>query len=265
MRSVKRYLRRQLAELRLAPRRRALTQDVSRALGSTVRLVRTGARGHDSVYYAVSRSARLGVLRVVNPYLRRGNPGSGMPFVSLEPRLRLEHEWNAYTKLSPKGLSPRPLWQGRDAILCAYLSAPRFSQLLEKDPGRVWDLAAAAAKSLHAMHQAGVVHMDTCFANVLGDGQPQASWIDFEYGPSPGISFDTACAYDYLRLVESSLKFLTPPQRTAPEQWLGALAPFVEDGVRAADLAPLRPAVGRLLADGPLVVSLAGIFPSLGG
>lgn len=263
MRNIKRFLKRQLAEFRLSPRRQTLQQEVSRALGCEVRLQLSGARGHDSVYYAVESNRRLGVLRVLNPYLQRGNPQREMPFVSLEPRARLAHEWDVYQSLYPRGLSPKPLWHAPDALLCSYVDAPRYSEQFEANPLILSVLASSAAKGIHQMHEAGVLHMDVCFANVLGSPNTSTIWIDFEYGPSPGLPPGTAQAYDYLRLIESSLKFLSPSQRSQPFLWREALEPHVGIPCRTADLAPLRPALTRLLRDSPLMAELKKIFLGL--
>ncbi len=263
MRGIKRYLKRQLAEFRLAPRRKVLGQEVARALGCGVSLQRTGARGHDSVYYAVAGQRRLGVLRVLNPYLQRVNPAPEMPFASLEPQARLAHEWQVYQRLAPLGLSPKPLWHADDALLCSYVDAPRYSARFKDEPTTLPALAKSAAQSIRQMHDADVLHMDVCFANALGMPDQCAVWIDFEYGPAPGLDHAAAQAYDYLRLVESSLKFLSPAQRSQPSIWREALEPHVEPACRTAELAQLTPALTRLLRDSLLRGELMRVFERL--
>lgn len=264
MRALKRFYRRQVAEVRLAPRRREIAVDVAKALGVPIRLLRTGARGHDSIYYVVTNGRRRGVLRVLNPFLARKPPPCDMPFVSLEPGQRLDREWEAYERLSPHGWSPQPLWRGSDALLCSYVDAPRFSDQLAADSTRLWPLAGVAARGVRAMHDAGAVHMDTCFANLLGDGRALPVWIDFEYGPAPGLQEATARAYDFLRLIESTLKHLTPAQRAEPGRWAEPIGRATDESTRRADVAPLRPALARLLADAALVAALRPVFPGLG-
>jgi hypothetical protein len=262
MRTLKRHVRRWVAEKRIAVRRREVAAQVSGFLGEPVELVRTGAKGHDSVYYAVSAGKTLGVVRLLNPFLSRAAPRPDMPFVSLDPARRLDHEWNAYTALGSQELSPRALWRCHDATLCSYVPSPRFSQLLEADPPCLWKLVELAAVSLRKFHSTGLSHMDSCFANLLGDGDAPPMWIDFEYAPAAGIGRQTAQAYDYLRLVESSLKFLTPDQRAKPDRWVVAMG-TVSEAIRTADVAPLRPALGRLLADASWVTELRRVFPKL--
>jgi len=264
MRSLKRFCRRQFAEIRLASRRQVIAEEITRELGVPVRLKLTGARGHDSIYYVMAGRRRLGVLRVLNPFLVRRHPPADMPFVSLAPELRLTHEWEAYGKLAPRGLAPQPLWRCDDAILCAFIESPRFSAALEENPARLWELAATAARGIRAIHEADLVHMDACFANLLGNGRGLPVWIDFEYGPAPGVSRGAARAYDYLRLIESSLKFLQPDQRCEPGRWVQAIESLPDVQARTADLKPLQPALQRLLADAELVAELRQVFPRLG-
>ncbi|MBP7638285.1 MAG: hypothetical protein KBA18_10450, partial [Kiritimatiellae bacterium] len=97
---------------------------------------------------------------------------------------------------------------------------------------------------------AGVTHMDMSLANILRDRASGALlFVDFEYGAAPGLSAEQQALYDYLRLLESIWKFLPAGERAAAcGVWGEAYKRHAPAAVRAAELTPLRPALGRVLA-----------------
>ena len=70
-------------------------------------------------------------------------------------------------------------------------------------------------------------------------------------------------AYDHLRLLESSLKFMPAGEQTRIDTWLDSLDAVLPQEVRGVDVAPLAPALTRVLTRRDLGHRLAAIFRSL--
>ncbi len=262
MRALSRFLRREYASLRIAPRKRRLIGQLSTHFGHPVSLYRSGSRGRDSVFLVKDGRAVLGALRLCNPYLRRKPLSADMPFTTLSDDERLSREWRCYAEAGPAGITPSPLWRDEDALMCAFVAGPRFSDRLSQDPSSFWGLLVRASRALASLHALGITHMDASLANMIdtGDG---CRLIDFEYGPRAGITLEQQMAYDHLRLLESSLKFMPAGEQTRIDTWLDALDAVLPQEVRGVDVAPLAPALTRVLARHDLGHRLAAIFRSI--
>ena len=251
MRALKRWYRRWRAYRAAQPHLAACRPQLERMLGGPVTWRHTGGRGRDVVCLVVCGGKPVGVLRLARPETAPSTPAAaGLPFVSLSATDKIEREWQAYAKGAPLGLTPQPLWRDAHALLCAYAEAGPLSHEAESGRAELLALATDAVLQIVRLHAAGITHMDMSLANILYDRAGQRYlFVDFEYGPAAGLSFEQQCLYDHLRLLESVWKFLTPEERkTAPATWGAAFVQNASPAVRTAELTPLRPALGRVLA-----------------
>ena len=212
----------------------------------------TGGRGRDVVCLILRAARPVGVLRLTHPETRFSVPVSaGLPFVSLAAEEKIQREWDAYTTGFPMGLTPEPLWRDNRALLCAYVDAQPIKRELESGAGvSPLTLTAEVLPHIARLHEAGLAHMDMSLSNILRDASKgKLLFVDFEYGAAAGLTFEQQCLYDYLRLLESVWKFLSPSEHlSAAGTWGGAFFATAPAAVRAAEIAPLRPAISRLLA-----------------
>ena len=262
MRALSGFLRREYANLRIAGRKRRLIQQLSTHFDRPVSLHRAGMRGRDSVFLVKDKSENMGSLRLCNPHLRRPALSADMPFVTLSNDERLSREWRCFAEAGPAGITPSPIWRDNDALMCEFIAGPRLSDRLSQDPSSFWDLLVRASRVLGRLHALGITHMDASLANTI-DAGGGCRLIDFEYGPRTGITLEQQMAYDHLRLLESSFKFMPRRERVPIDSWLEALDAMLPKRVREADIAPLTPAIERVLACHSLKQRLAAIFPSI--
>jgi hypothetical protein len=251
MRAVKRAVRRLWGEYAIAPRKRAVAEDIRRALGlaQAPALTPSGSRGHDGIYLVSDAGKTFGVLRLLNPALQRKAKSSAMPFVSLPPEERIAHERAAYARGHAAGLTPEPLWSAQDALLCAYLPVkPLHARLLAR-PEEAWDLVLAASRALRGLHALGIVHADASLANTLADDALlRLAFVDFEYAPAAHITPAGARLYDYLRMLESTWKFIPADRRGDCAAWLEFMKDAVTPDMTQVDLDALLPALERISA-----------------
>ena len=263
MRGLKRFLRREYANRRVGGRKRQLVEQLSNHFDRPVSLHRAGARGRDSVFLVKDSRGTVGALRLCNPHLRRRPPPADMPFAVLSDGERLSREWCCYAEASPAGITPNPLWRDEDALMCEFVAGPRLSDRLSQDPSSFWDLLVRASRALGNLHALAITHMDASLANTIDTGGG-CRLIDFEYAPRAEITLEQQMAYDHLRLLESSLKFMPVGADAGVGVWLETLDSIVPKQVRDVEIAPLAPAIVRVLARRDIRYRLAATFPSIG-
>lgn len=235
-------------ESRIAPRLQEVLIELMNAVPELegVRAVRSGHRGHDSNYYLVKGGKKLAMLRLNNPHIARPAPIVKMPFMLTTPEQRITRELTAYELGAENQLTPKPLFHTKDALVCRYVPFMPLGEI-----GHTWDLFIRANRAIAALHALGLTHMDISPNNILVDKAcDHFVFIDFEYVPVPGLSLPSQYAYDYLRLAESSWKFM-------PENIRGDFAPWLADitarlDTKQVDLKKLSPALTRILADSQL-------------
>ncbi|MDX9869012.1 MAG: hypothetical protein RBT78_13940 [Kiritimatiellia bacterium] len=247
---LKRWWLRSRAFRAAQPELEACRATMERLFGGPVTWRRTGGCGRDVVCLVSCGGKPVGVLRRVMPVVAHasGGPRKGKPVAPLGPEEKIEREWQAYAVGAPHGLTPVPLWRAERTLICAYVDGAPLKKEAERS-GTYLDVAAAVLPRIAHLHRLGVTHLDMSLANILAEETGRRVFVDFEYGPAAGLTFDQQCLYDYLRLLESVWKFLDLPQRgRAGRVWDAALRAHAPDRVRAAAVAPLRPALTRILA-----------------
>jgi len=252
MRALKRWWRRRRAWRAALPRLEADCRAAAeRLFGGPVTWRAAGGRGRDVVCQILRAGRPAGYLRMVDPACAPSAPAAaGLPFVSLPPAEKLAREWQAYACGAPSGLTPPPLWRDEHGMISGYRDARPLEQEAARGGRSRLALAAEALPAIARLHAAGVTHMDMSLANILRDRASGALlFVDFEYGAAPGLSAEQQALYDYLRLLESIWKFLPAGERAAAcGVWGEACKRHAPAAVRAAELTPLRPALGRVLA-----------------
>jgi hypothetical protein len=249
MRTLKRWIRKWQAYRAAQPQLAVCRPPLEQLFGGPVTWRQTGGRGRDVVCLVLRSGRPVGVLRVTHPATPFSVPAaSGLPFVSLPATAKIQREWQAYSAGYGLGLTPQPLWHNELSLLCAYVSAQSLKQEAEKTS--VLGQATAALPDIARLHAAGLTHMDMSLSNILYDAAGKRSlFVDFEYGPAERVTFEQQCLYDDLRLLESVWKELSPEERSsAPATWCETFRATAPASVQAASLAPLRPALGRILA-----------------
>jgi hypothetical protein len=251
MRALKRWIRRWQAFRTAQPQLAASRPHLEQVLGGPVTWRHTGGRGRDVVCQILRDGNPVGMLRVTHPDTLPSTPASsGQPFVSLSADEKISREWRAYQTGFPLGLTPQPLWRNDRAMLCAYVCGQPLQREVQTGKAAALLLATDVLSDIARLHAAGLTHMDMSLSNILCEtGTRRILFVDFEYGPAAGLTFDQQCLYDYLRLLESIWKSLSPADRTAAASlWGDEFLATAPPAVRAADLTPLRPALGRILA-----------------
>lgn len=207
--SLIRFLKERRLRHAFEPLRARLQEELSAFLKQRCLLVPArGKGGYDRLYYVDIEGRRIAIMRVKNEQADQAvaATGNGLRRV-LNATERLDHEWAAYSVLSPKGLSPQPVWRTSEAIVSTYHPFKRASEMLRAGEEQVWDLIPLLFALVRGMHAEKMVHMDLNLGNVLIDPfSCRALAIDFEYAPSKELTFEQACLCDYCRIINDLLR-----------------------------------------------------------
>jgi hypothetical protein len=263
MRKLKRWWQHAFGEYRIRHRRYEIARILrgNLSLGKDPLLIGTGNRGHDSIYFVHYDKKILGVLRLINPYRLRAAPATNMPFILLPALDRIPYEAAIYRIASEHGLAPKVLWQAEDALLCTYFPLTSLQQQLVNQPARAWEILKIALLKLSELHALGVTHMDASLSNMLADNSmSQVVLVDFEYAPKAELSIEQQQIYDYLRLLESSLKYIPDALRSEGGAWFDTLQLCLRPAHARVDLRPLLPALQRIFTVEPIAQKLKSLF-----
>ena len=265
MRSPLRWLKRQRELSKHSQSRSEIERLFGDACGYPIKLVPASTKGgYDEIYYALKDGKQFAVVRVNSVFKIQNDPiGPQDPGIPLNQAGRLKLEWNAYKKLAPKGLSPKPLWQHHNAIACSWIDWQRASVYLTKHRNNFWQVAERIFPLVSHMHNCGVTHLDLNLGNILIDPKGEgAIVIDFEFGPVEWVSNDQQKAFDYLRLLDDCLK----PRRGGKklladtDRMIKILDANVDSSCRNADLDFIFSKLKRISSNPDFYMKLKKIF-----
>ncbi len=248
MRKLRRLIRRLVAEWRIRKRRQDVRLLIEAELKMSVSLVRSGSRGSDSIYRVNDTSQKcVAVLRLINPHRKQKTVPVEMPYRLIDGENRIERELSSYTLGAPMGLTPEPLWSTNDALLCRYNNGePILNALLQNilSPIEVLDNGWNALRQLHKL---GISHMDASVQNLLFASESrQFCLVDFEFGPAEDLCFEDQCTYDFLRYLESMLKFVDNSAFQKMAEYISTSDVFSKSSMTVDCIDRLEPALERL-------------------
>lgn len=272
---IKRFgLTKTLHQFRHAGTRRMLERKISAELNMPIRLVtkfNKNRRLHEIYYWAKSGPDIIGILSLNtgNKSTSKETTGassdrSQQTFTNRIPRS--SHEWDAYSRLHPAGLAPKPIWSGANATLNSFVDWPPVSSLLIDDPQRYWTLVERIFTATRAMHDLGIYHMDLNPGNILADENGDGIvFIDFEVIAPPDLTDAEKKAYDYLFFVGSTTRRRRGGEllKADTDRMAQLLDAVLDDETRAADLKHLEPSLQKIDKIPNLRNSLKSVFENL--
>jgi predicted Ser/Thr protein kinase len=164
-----------------------------------------GKRGQDEIYSALDGRKVVAMVRVENKnQLVSTSPPKWAPpkwdfRVRLDFHKRIEKEWNAYSMLSKKNLSPATIWRNEIAAACTFIDGERASRRFVQVKKEFWELTDTVFKAVKQMHDCNIIHLDLNLGNILITKQTNdIAIIDFEFGPADWLSIAQQRACDFL-------------------------------------------------------------------
>lgn len=231
------------------------------SLAKPPRLKRRGINKFSNNYLVYNGKTILGILRIEDTHTPRQPLPPERPYtVILDTAERIKHEWHCYEMGASKHLTPRPLWRSDNALMCEYLPYKQLLATIKKYPDQAWENLLSAARAITKLHEAGIIHMDCWPQNIFKSPDGNHYFVDFEYRPAPFINKAAQKVYDYLRMIETTWKFLPKQQQKNYGPWLKYFASCLDDDMRAIDLSLLAPSLKCILAEASLGDEIRRLF-----
>lgn len=193
--------------------------------------------GADLNYYLLKKKKRFGILRLS---IKNIEKDADRPILRFNKRKRLSREYQAYNIGSKYGLTPKVLYHYEDGVVCEYLDGQRVFDILYKDTTKVWKVLEEAIQVYSKLHELGITHLDATLKNfILDNGRMKV--IDFEYYPAADLSLELQKAYDYVRIIEHTLRIIPGKEQKNYHDFLNVLDETVPNDIRNVDFTLVKP------------------------
>jgi len=159
---------------------------------------------------------------------------TSLPIIRFNKKKRLAKEYRAYSIGSKYNLTPQVIYHSEDVIVCEYLDGQRLYDILNQDKSKVWDILSEVVLIYKKLHDIGIVHLDATLKNFIVDNH-QMKVIDFEYYPSTEFTVEAQKAYDYVRIIEYTLRKIPKEYQNDYKSFINVLDEVVPDELRNVD------------------------------
>lgn len=147
---------------------------------------------------------------------------------------RLAKETQAYKEGGKYNLTPNLLYAFDDGVVCEYLEGERGFDTLMEDKSKVWDILIDVIQVYNHLHHLDITHLDATLKNfILDNGQMKV--IDFEYYPSENLTLEVQKAYDYIRIIEHTLRIIPLKYQKNYDSFIDVLDGIITEELREVD------------------------------
>jgi len=187
--------------------------------------------GADFNYYILKKGERFAILRLA---IEDYKVDKSIVLQRFEKAKRLEKEYQAYSIGSKHDLTPKVLHYCDNGLVCEYLKGSRVYTVLQSDKSQVWNILIDAVYTYKNLHDLGITHLDATLKNFIMD-KGKMKVIDFEYYPSENLNLEVQKAYDYIRIIEHTLRFIPEKYQNDYHEFLDVLDVIVSKELRNVD------------------------------
>jgi tRNA A-37 threonylcarbamoyl transferase component Bud32 len=187
--------------------------------------------GADFNYYILKKGEKFAILRLA---IEDYKVDKSIVLQRFEKAKRLEKEYQAYSIGSKYDLTPKVLHYCDNGLVCEYIKGSRVYTLLEKDKSQVWNILIDAAYTYQKLHNLNITHLDATLKNFIMD-KGKMKIIDFEYYPSKNLNLEVQKAYDYIRIIEHTLRFIPEQYQNGYHEFIDVLDVIVSEELRSVD------------------------------
>lgn len=164
-----------------------------------------------------------------------------LPIQRFNREKRIAKEKRAYEKGGALGLTPKLLFAFEDGVVCEYINGKRMWVILQQDKSRIWTMLQDVIKVYFQLHQLGITHLDATLKNCIWDDkEARIKIFDFEYYAVEAMSFELQQAYDFVRIIEHSLRTIPAEYQNDFMPVISLLKEITSDEIKHADFSSVR-------------------------
>jgi len=230
MRKIKKLIRNVKIFYQHKDRIKDIQNEIKEELGS-IHFQFASFGGADINYYVLRNNKKFGMLRLA---IANKVDKENIAIIRLNKQKRLNKEYQAYSLGSKHSLTPAVLYYTTDALVCEYLEGERVFDILQKDKSKVWDILISSIKIYHNLHKLGITHLDATLKNFIWiEGQMKV--IDFEYYAADNFTIEEQKAYDYVRIIEHTLRAIPMKYQNDYQKCIEVLDEVVPEEVKSVN------------------------------
>lgn len=168
-------------------------------------------------------------------------PDIQTPINRAEKLQRIEKETFAYKVGGEANLTPKLLYSFENGVICDYVEGTRALDLVKENPQNIWNILSQIVKIYAKLHQFNITHLDATLKNcILDKRDSQFKIYDFEYYARHDIDFELQCAYDYVRIIEHTLRVLENYDEKKALEFVYLLKEIIPNEVKNVDFTIMR-------------------------
>ncbi len=166
----------------------------------------------DNIYEVLSGNKIIAMARVRNEFRLKAIAKSFDDYnrILRELEKNFQREWDKSKKASLDGLAPEPLFREEGVSVFRFIEGKKALDVIKKDCSNFESILATILEALDSLYRLGMVHGDLAIYNCIITKEGRCVFFDLEDDVPNFDSFAKKVAYEYLHLIDSSLKFLTP-------------------------------------------------------
>lgn len=169
------------------------------------------------------------------------------PFNRIEKQKRIDKETFSYEKGGIANLTPKLLYSFENGVVCEYIEGKRLDQIIKNDTSKIWEILSELVQRYAKLHALGITHLDATLKNsIIDDRDNKIKIYDFEYYAKEGLNFELQCAYDYIRIIEHTLRYLSEVDNTQVLEFISLLKEIVPQEVKKVDFFLIRGYLKRI-------------------
>jgi RIO-like serine/threonine protein kinase len=215
---------------------------------SSVRLVPLFRKSsQDNIYNVLVQGKASAVVRVRNEFKLKAlaNSSGGYDRLLVKSKEKFQREWVKCQKAYQDFLTPEPLFKKEDFMVFRFVEGNTALEEIKKDVKRVESVFAKIIKAVEKLHRLGIFHGDLSIFNCIITGQGRCVFFDLEKEVPGFSSISEKKAYEYLHLIDTSLKFL-PQKYKEIKFWVEILNKYMASKIEVVDIEYFRGRFKRL-------------------
>jgi hypothetical protein len=249
--------------IKFRKKKKQLRGRLSNFFGSPIKLLRCFRKSsRDNIYRIVSDGRVIAIARVLNEHrlkILARSPEKYNDLLANQNR-KFQREWEMSQRAQTYFLAPVPLFKDDGIMVFKFVEGTLAVEIIKKDPNKLKPIVTIILETLNLLYQLDIFHGDLTLAHCIITGEGKCVFFDLETEMPDLGSREKKIAYEYLHLIDTSIKFL-PEEYQNIELWIDIFNKYFDaHRVNGVDITAFKKAFKRLDMLDPDFVKLKKVF-----